>query len=340
MSHRGDLTGRLVELLLLLTERAFSQRELVGHFNVDRKTVKRAVDALSIHFPIIEEPDGREVRYRLSDEYRFAPPTFTPSELAVLLLAQESIAGTGISASGTPFAEHARRMFVKVRAALPAAVRDKLDSLAVVYGTSAVPAKDFAPHASTVEKLTEAAVEQRRVKLRYYSLTDARVKERLVDPYCVYFDPDGATLKLIGLDHLRRAVIPFAVDHIRSLRLTDERFERPRDFNLRDYLSRHCFNGIHGDPVTVRLRARGMTARVFAERQFHPSQRVVPPESGMPSPEETTIEMRVARGRGLERFILSWAPDVEVISPDWLRRAIAETHRRALRHYFTPGDDD
>lgn len=325
MSHRGDLTGRLVELLLLLAERGYPQRELVEHFKVDRKTVKRAVDALSAHFPVEEEVDGREVRYRLSGGYRFAAPTFTPSELAVLLLAQESIALTGLSAFGSPFAEHARRLLVKVRAALPAPIRDRLDSIAAIYGTSAVPAKDFAPHAATVEKLTDAALEMRRVRLRYYSLTDARIKERLVDPYCVYFDPDGATLKLIGFDHLRRAVIPFSIDHISALSQTGESFTRPPDFDLREYLTANCFNGIHGEPVSVTLRAYGTTARVFRERVFHPSQRVVEDAT-----DAVTIKMRVAGGRGLVRFVLSWAPDVEVLAPDELRREVAAAHHRAL----------
>jgi predicted DNA-binding transcriptional regulator YafY len=48
----------------------------------------------SLHYQIVEEPDGREIRYRFSDDYKFTPPTLTPSELATLLLAQESIAAT------------------------------------------------------------------------------------------------------------------------------------------------------------------------------------------------------------------------------------------------------
>ncbi|MFN0084994.1 MAG: WYL domain-containing protein, partial [Blastocatellia bacterium] len=65
------------------------------------------------------------------------------------------------------------------------------------------------------------------------------------------------------------------------------------------------------------------TARVFAERKFHPTQRRLPGP-----PDTTTIEMRVARGRGLVRFILSWVPDIEVLSPDGLRRDVAEAIRR------------
>jgi predicted DNA-binding transcriptional regulator YafY len=226
-SHRGDLTARLVELQLLLTGNAPSQRELIEYFGVDRKTIKRAIDALSLHYQITEEQDGREVRYRFSDDYKFVAPALTPAELATLLLAQESIAATGLAAFGSPFAENARRLLAKVRSSLPVPLREKLDSLATVFGNASVPAKDFAPHAATIDHLTDAAVKGQRLRLHYHSLTDNRIKERLIDPYCVYFDPDGATLKLAAYDHLRSDIIPFSIDRIQTLQDTEERFTRP-----------------------------------------------------------------------------------------------------------------
>ncbi len=332
-SHRGDLTARMIELPLLLASRSYSQRELIAHFGVDRKTIKRAIDALSLHYQIVEEPDGREIRYRFSDDYKFTPPTLTPSELATLLLAQESIAATGLTALGSPFAEHARLLMMKVRNSLPPRLRDKLDALASIFGTAAVPAKDFAPYASTIDVLTDAAIEERRVRVRYYSLTDDKIKERLVDPYCVYFDPDGATLKLIGYDHRRRDIIPFSIDHIRALHETNERFERPPDFNLRDYLTEYCFNGIHGAPITIRLRAHGTTARIFREREFHPSQKLIEDAH-----DTVTIQMHVAQGRGLVRFILSWSPDVEVLEPMGLRREVANALNQSLARLSDPAE--
>jgi len=322
----------MVELQLLLTGGSYSQRELIEYFGVDRKTITRAIDALSLHYQITEEKDGREVRYSFSDDYEFVPPALTPSELATLLLAQESIAATGLTAFGSPFAEHARCLLMKVRNSLPERLRDKLDALATMFGSAAVPAKNFSPHAETIDRLTNAAIEGRRVSLRYHSLIDDKIKERLVDPYCVYFDPDGATLKLIGYDQLRRDIIPFSIDRIRTLHETDERFVRPPDFNLRAYLTEHCFNGIHGAPVIVRLRAHGTTARIFRERTFHPSQRLIEETASARGRRQdaTTIEMRVASGRGLVRFILSWSPDVEVLEPEEVRREVAEAHKQSL----------
>lgn len=334
MSHRGELTERMLHLPLLLAERPHSQQELARIFKVEPRTIRRDIDALSSYYPIVDERDGREVFYRFSDEYKYRPPPLTPIELATLMLAQESIAATGLTALGSPFARFGQSLLAKVRASLHPLLRDKLDALAKVFGSATVAAKDFAPHAELIDRLTQAAVEHRRVRMRYCTLATDSVTERTVEPYAVYFDPDGATLKLIGYDHHRQKVIPFAIDHIRALRDTDEQFERPAEFDLQSYLSANCFNGIHGEPVTVRLRASGVTARVFAERQFHESQRIVKktPRTAR-HVETTTIEMRVAGGRGLLRFILSWGPDVEVLAPAQLRREVTAAYQQGLALY-------
>ncbi|MEW6730271.1 MAG: WYL domain-containing protein [Acidobacteriota bacterium] len=331
-SGRGDTTERLIRIPILLAERPYSQQELAQEFGVDTVTIRRNIGHLSCYYPIIDEKRGREVYYSFSGGYKYKAPSFTPAELAILLLAQESIVATGLTAFGTPFASYGRTLLAKVRAALPQTLRDKLDALSSIFGSSAVPAKDYSPHAETIDRLTTAAVECYRVVLRYHTLGTDTISNRLYEPYVLYFDPDGATLKLIGYDHERKEIIPLSIDRIRGVKETKERFTRP-NFDLHNFLTKNCFNGIHGEPITVRLRAFGVTARIFAERCFHPSQRqieYVKPNRG--GEESITIEMCVARGRGLERFILSWSPDVEVLDPPELRKRIAELHYQSLQH--------
>jgi predicted DNA-binding transcriptional regulator YafY len=330
-SHRGDLTERMVLIPLKLAERPHTQRELAAAFGASGRTIRRDITVLTAHYPILDELDGHEVRYLFRDGYKYVPPAFTPSELATVLLAQEAIAATGLTSFGTPFAGFGRALLAKARAALPDALRAKLDALATVFGSAAAPAKDYAPHAETIDKLTTAAAERRRVRLRYHTLHTDKVEERDFEPYAVYFDPDGATLKVIGYDHKRRDIIPLSIDHVLHLTDTGEEFARPPDFDLQAHLAEHCFNGIHGEPLTVRLRAHGVTARIFAERKFHRSHREIERTPKTAEAAETiTIEMRVARGRGLVRFILSWSPDVEVLSPPELRREVAAALRGAL----------
>ncbi len=319
---RGERLGaRLILLPYLLEGRRRSQKELMEYFHVDRKTIVSTIDTFSLPDQpnmIAEEREGRHVYYRLSQAY--LAPTLTLAESAALLLAQEAIGATEWS----PFARHARSLLKKVRKVLPAALRTRLDAMAQVYGAAITPAKDFTQHDQTINELVTAAIEQRTVRMHYQSFGASEPSAREFDPYAVYFDPDGATLKVIGWDYNRNDFIPFSIDHIHAVQSTPRKFIR-RPFNLRDHLETYCFNGIHGEPMTVRVRAYGVTASVFAERKFHRSQRTI---TRTTTPESITIEMRVARGRGLERFILSWLPDIEVIAPTELRQRIMEILQR------------
>lgn len=336
-SHRGDLTERLIKILLLLAEGPRTQSELARLCGVNNVTIRRNITELIRHYFIVAELHGREMIYKFGDNYEFRPPTLTPGELATLLLAQQTIATTGITAFGTPFGKYGYTLIDKVRAAVPKALREKLDTLATIFGSASVPAKDYSGHAENIDRLTNAAMSCRRVRLRYYTMHSGKTGDRIFEPYSVYFDPDGATLKVIGYDHQRKNIIPLSIDHILSLNDTGETFTRPPGYTLSGFLTENCFNGIHGEPLTVRLRAFGVTARVFAERAFHPSQReIYKTTDRMGNVETIIVEMRVARGRGLERFITSWLPEVEVLEPMELRRKVAAILDQSQRQNGEP----
>lgn len=331
MKQKRNLTENLFELELLLLERERTQNELIEHFGVDRKTIRRAIDKLSPYRFVTEERRGRNTVYGCR---RFESPVLTLAEISALVLAQEAIRATGKISAYSPFAVGADSLLEKVREKLPTFLRHKLDSLAAIFGSAVVPAKDFTGHSETIEVLIRAAEEQRQCVLDYYSFTSNRITSRRFDPYSIYFDPDGATLKVIGYDDKRRQIVPFSIDHIKRIRLTKDKFERPADFDVRRFLEQNCFNGIHGALVTVRLKAFGTTARIFAERQFHPSQKIIAQQSETSAQEAaTTIEMLVASGRGLERFVLGWLPDVEVLAPADLREKIADIQGASLRRH-------
>ncbi|CAN5465964.1 YafY family protein [soil metagenome] len=331
MSYRTSLTERLIQILFRLVRRPYSRQELAREFGVNPKTISRDIDALSMEYPIIANREGREVFFRFADDFNFEFPQISIEELATLLLAQESIAGIGITAKGSPYAGFADSLLEKIRKSLPNSVRERMDALSTVYGSSAIPAKDFARHTETIDHLASCAVRQKRVSVHYHSLGSNEEKSRTLEPYAVYFDPDGATLKLIAFDLKYNELRVFSVERISNVKESDEKFIRAENFDLKRYLDENCFNGIHGKPVTVRLKTKGITARIFAERKFHPTQKTIEKKQRRgTSPETITIEMCVARGRGLVRFILSWLPDIEIISPKELRAEVEKVLTASL----------
>lgn len=323
---RTNLLSRIQEVQDYIATSPRTQTEIARYFGVDRQTAKRAVDRLSEYTNLSETKDGRNMIYRIENP---APLEFTSLELATLIISQGAITSNSSRELGSPFTDSANSLLEKVRERVPPLLRKRLDAFAEVYGSAITPAKDFGGHFGTIEVLVKAAVECKAVILEYESLSDGKVKHRRVEPYNVYFDPDGATLKMIGFDDLRKSIIPFSIDHIKNVTVLAEIFTRPKDHDLKTFLRENCFNGIHGHPITVRLRLTGITACVFAERIFHPSQRVVDRKLSK-NGGSLTIEMTVAGGRGLERFIQSWLPEIEVVSPTELRETIRANLKSSL----------
>jgi predicted DNA-binding transcriptional regulator YafY len=248
-------------------------------------------------------------------------------------LAQEAIAGIGITAGNSFYAAQANSLIGKIRKSMPRSVKANLDALSKVYGSAMIPAKNFSVHAATIDRLAFAAVREKVVEIRYHSLNRDQDSSRRIAPYAVYFDPDGATLKLIAFDKMHNEIRVFSVERISNLIETGEKFTRPEKFDLTEYLRDNCFNGIHGKPVTVRLKAKGITARIFAERIFHPSQKTIERKQKRgASPETITVEMRVANGRGLERFIIGWLPDIEIVSPPEVRESVKSVILAGLKN--------
>ncbi|MGQ0540470.1 MAG: AAA family ATPase [Blastocatellia bacterium] len=275
---RKNLISQLHEVQQYIEQKSRTQKEIAEYFGVDRQTVKRAIDRLSPYINLSENKDGRNTVYKIEKPQ---PLEFTALELATLILAQEAITSTGSNDLGSPFADSSKSLLKKVRERVPPAHRKQLDAFSEIYGSASMPAKDFSRHFGTIEMLVKAATDNSFVKLEYRSLSDGKVKVRRVAPYNVYFDPDGATLKLLGFDERRQAIIPFSIDHIVEIEILPEFFKKPVDHDLKTFLEVNCFNGIHGEPITVELKLTGVNARIFSERSFHPSQKIVDPTDGL-----------------------------------------------------------
>jgi predicted DNA-binding transcriptional regulator YafY len=130
---------------------------------------------------------------------------------------------------------------------------------------------------------------------------------------------------LAAFCHQRQDVRTFALERFRQLRVTDDTFEPPADFDLDDYLA-GSFGLFRGQPVKVALRFSRSVARYVVERQWHPSQQAAPHLTG-----ELDLSLQVPICPELTRWVLSYGKDVEVLAPQSLRAAIRHEWLAALR---------
>lgn len=94
---------------------------------------------------------------------------------------------------------------------------------------------------------------------------------------------------------------------------------------MKDYL-RDAFGITHGDRTfRVKLRFSAGVATYIAERQWHPTQKVIRKKDG-----SLELSMETRGWKELVRWILSWQPDVTVIEPKELRDRIRQKMKEGL----------
>lgn len=177
--------------------------------------------------------------------------------------------------------------------------------------------------------LASATLQRRRLRLKYHGRARDRVTERVVSPQRVAHYRDNWYLD--AQDYLRQGLRSFSVDRVKHAVELDEPAEDVPDSDLDEHFASSY--GIFAGKAnkTAVLRFTRERARWVADERWHPQQVGQYLTDGR-------YELRIPYrdDRELIMDILRHGPDVEVISPGTLRRAVAERLRLALAHYGGP----
>jgi len=132
---------------------------------------------------------------------------------------------------------------------------------------------------------------------------------------------------LIGHCRARKDIRIFAVDRIKMINLTDERFEVPADFNADEFM-KASFGVFQGQPVHIKLHFTPNAAGYVKEKVWHESQKVSEKRDG-----SVILELDVAGTREIKHWILCWGSQVQVLEPDSLREEIRSEAAEMLGVY-------
>lgn len=219
-----------------------------------------------------------------------SPPRFSPEEVVALLVVLSPLRGAALP----ELAERARRLseaLVGLASRRGAELAPRIQDRMVVEGERT----ETPEH---LERLERAIAEHRVVDMEYYTRSRDALSRRRMEP-CGLVWHRGAWYA-VGSD--RRL---FKVERVRSLELTDDRFEPPADLDLSVYEK-----GLFGDRDEAAAREQ-VTIR-FGERT-----RTFPAWSAT----HTRAWVRSMRGRG------------ELVAPEALRRELVEETRALLDRY-------
>lgn len=165
-----------------------------------------------------------------------------------------------------------------------------------------------------LKALTKACGEHRLVHVSYQSLHSQEHTNRNVEPYYLFFTPDGFW-NLRGYCRLRDGWRTFALDRIRAWLLLDRHFV-PRIFadEVGKQLSKGFGSYLDGQPVKVVVRFSS-EIRPYVERKlWHPSQ-----ESRELKDGRIELSLVTTGIEAVKYWLYRWVPHVRVIEPEELR---------------------
>jgi len=330
---RGDQLTRQWKLVQLLAGRlGRTLAQLAGELGVAKRTVQRDIEVLSVAgFPVTSEARNGTVFWHFMEGFRAeAPIALTLTEQMALYFSK----GLFKPLQGSPIHESLESAIQKIGSQLPAQSFRFLRGLENALAVRTFGFKDYSRSRHVIEAMTRAVFHKYRVRLTYQSPHDSKPTEREVDPYRLWYVNNA--LYVVGHDHLRNDLRVFAVDRIRSVSLTNRRFEIPEGFDFEAF-TRSAFNMIWGETQEVKIRFSASQAPYIRERTWHPSQKIETEPDG-----SIILTLKVADLGEVKYWLIGFGVEATVLSPIELAKEIGvegETLAKVYRSLGTKGRD-
>jgi predicted DNA-binding transcriptional regulator YafY len=316
--------SRLLSIMMMLQTRGrMSAERLAEELGVSVRTIYRDIDQLSASGVPVYADVGRNGGFMLMDGWRTRLTGLTAAEAQALFLA-----GLPGPAAELGLGQEMADAELKLLAALPADWQAEARRVSSRFHLD--PRGWFQPTATVgaLRRIADAVWSERRIVVTYESWT--AVKERILEPLGLVLK-SGLWYMVARSDGQSRT---YRLDAIRSLEVTDDRFDRPADFDLVAYwtqstaqFERDVYVGTAELLATRaglgRLKDLNAACRSAVESQLWPEDangrvRLIVPV------EETAWTARLFTRLGAE---------VEVVSPPDLRAAMADIAKRMAALY-------
>ena len=176
--------------------------------------------------------------------------------------------------------------------------------------------------------IIEAMTKSHKIVLVYKRFSFSESTEREVEPYGLKQSKQRWYLiaKIEGYD---KPTI-FSLDRIETLSLTGESFTPEKSINVNTYFDEVICVNIDDDfdCEKVRLRVYGRQRDYIDTLPLHKSQTVI-----ARTKEYTDYQLTLRPEYEFQRSILSFGPDAEILSPQWLREEIQWLGTEILKRY-------
>ena len=315
----SNVATRLLSLILLLQSRpSWKAAELAAELNVSERTVHRYMAMLDeMGIPIYSER-GPYGGFSLVRGYKLPPLLFTAEEATVLYMGANLVGEVW----GQTYDDAVTAVTAKLDNVLPDDLRHEVDEARQGLVVGGWARRDYRPWEQTIHALRQCIGERRCVRLLYRGFARQEETDRVVDPYALTFQ--WGLWYLVGFCRLRQDLRTFRVDRIHGVTPLEDRFARPRDFSVREYLAR----SMHFEPnYTVVVHVDASVAFAVRERHGHWME-ITDRADGSITARFGVVALGWATG-----WVLGHGAAAKVLEPQELIARVQEAAKGALRRY-------
>ena len=169
-----------------------------------------------------------------------------------------------------------------------------------------------------------AMLDNSQVRIEYRKYSSDLSEQLTVCPYAL--KEDMKRWYLVGYSLERDALRVYSLDRIVELKVLETKFRLPRNFDI-DELFRDSY-GVYlsenEEPQSIVLECDTEQARFLDGLPLHRSQRITWLTS------KARVAIRVVPNPRLIMDLCALGPRIKVLSPDSVRDAVRESHRKAL----------
>lgn len=295
--------------------------KLARTLEVSRKTIVRDIAFMRDRLNLPIEFDAPINAYRYTHPVSAFPTVqVSEGELLALLVARKALE----QYRGTPFHRQLEISFDKLTGGLKDRISfspaDELQS--VSFKNVGLGKADMV----VFNALSGAVLRQHEIEFDYRKPGEKAAGPRRVQPYHLAHREN--LWYLVAFDSERHALRTFALPRISNPRVLPTQFVRPPDFSPEKFFA-NALGVLSGErDYRVVIRFTAAVADRVREREWHESQEWRDlPDGGV------ELKLRLGALPEIERWVLTWGRDAEVVQPKELRERLKATATTLARLY-------
>jgi predicted DNA-binding transcriptional regulator YafY len=309
--HMSKLAHLTQILITLQYERLVTASELAEVINVDKKTIYRYIDTLVTANIPVHTKKGRHGGFYLDDEIFIKDVKLDEEEIKALLIAAHILT----TDNGFAFEHELKRAVTKIKN-----VSIKNDDVLSVIN----PSKEFKIYnIGDLEKIDDmmckinyAMSKGRSLDISYYSQTKNSAAKGRMDPYNIVLREGD--WHIIAYSHLKNEVMLLNLSRVKSLRVTEDIFIKPKDFSLGDFLEKN-WGLFRGSNKQIKIKFSKKAAEFVKDIKWHPYQSIESQEDG-----GIILSLYLDEFAEIKQWILGFGAEAEVLEPEELRKEISD----------------